>query len=90
MPTVLFIDTFRLITFINSGISVTLQKAVHLLHKQAFTAKCFCFRVSRNIRYAELSGQYACRQQVSPYNVVTTVGLSVSIQYKATTHLIWD
>jgi len=36
----------------------------------------------------ELSGQYACREQVSPYNLVTTVSLSVSIQNKDTSHLI--
>jgi hypothetical protein len=85
---VLFIDTFRLITCIKSSISVTFKDIVHLLYKQAFTAKCSCFRVSRNICYMEPSGQYACRQQVSPYNLVTTVSLSVSIQYKDTTHLI--
>ena len=75
-------------TCINSSVSVTLKDTVHLLYKQAFTAKCFCFRVTRNICYMELNGQYACRQQVSPYNLVTTVSLSVSIQYRDTTHLI--
>jgi hypothetical protein len=41
IPTVLFVDTFRLITCINSGISVTLKDTVHFLCKQAFTAECF-------------------------------------------------